>query len=131
MCEWTEQEDCINDIWAIKKYDFFTILATCCIGVIRAVVAQAVEFTGKEYSSGFVMAITEFKISGVSGVAVHVATVRPPVVVIAADDEAIIAGAVEHPSTPSIGIPLILPFKFNIVKSFFFLRYNFPKKFHV
>lgn len=68
---------------------------------------------GNEYSSGFVMAITEFRISGVSGVVVHVPTVKFVL------DDATMAGggatateaAVVTMSTFSIGTPLMLSLK--------------------
>lgn len=65
---------------------------------------------GNEYSNGFVMAITEFRISGVSGVELLMPTVRFAVLVtlgvgITADD------AVVTISTFNIGTPFILSLK--------------------
>lgn len=67
---------------------------------------------GNEYSSGFVMAITEFRISGVSGVVVTVPTVKFDVFVTAgAGGGASGAEVVVAISTFSIGIPFILSLK--------------------
>lgn len=79
---------------------------------------------GNVYSSGFVMAITEFKISGVNGVApvvlivptlkfdVLVTAVAPDALAAAADDGATATCAVgDTISTFTIGIPFILSLK--------------------
>lgn len=71
---------------------------------------------GNEYSSGFVMAITEFRISGVSGVVVHVPTVKLDVVVLVTDGgagagTAAIEDDVVTMSTFNIGTPFILSLK--------------------
>lgn len=81
---------------------------------------------GNVYSSGFVMAITEFRISGVSGVApvvVIVPTLKFDVLVTVAAEEAAAAAAADDDggttatwtgetiSTFTIGIPFILSLK--------------------
>lgn len=65
---------------------------------------------GNEYSSGFVMAITEFTISGVSGVEVAAPTVKFDVFVMAGVGTAA-AGTDVAMSTFNIGIPFILSLK--------------------
>lgn len=75
-------------------------------------VAIGLEVVGNEYSNGFVMAITELRISGVSGVLVAVPTVKFVVLVTdgwfecTADDDAVVTI-----STFSIGTPFILSLK--------------------
>lgn len=67
---------------------------------------------GNEYSNGFVMAITEFRISGVSGVLFAVPTVKFDVLVTIGVGVGITAtDAVVTISTFSIGTPLILSLK--------------------
>lgn len=66
---------------------------------------------GNEYSSGFVMAITEFRISGVSGVVVAMPTVKFDVFVTAGAGGASGAEVVVAISTFSNGIPFILSLK--------------------
>lgn len=82
-----------------------------------------------EYSNGFVMAITEFRISGVSGVWLHVVpTANCPLdVVTIVDDVDVRFGDVlmAQPSTPIIGVPLMLPFKLYILCVFFFSQISF------
>lgn len=67
---------------------------------------------GNEYSNGLVMAITEFRISGVSGVLLAVPTVKFDVLVTVGVGVGITAiDAVVTISTFSIGTPLILSLK--------------------
>lgn len=67
---------------------------------------------GNEYSNGFVMAITEFKISGVSGVLFVVATVKFMVfIVVEGCVDCTTVDAVDTISTFSIGTPFILSLK--------------------
>lgn len=72
-----------------------------------------------EYSNGFVMAITEFRISGVSGVWLHVVpTANCPFDVVIIDDAVDVSiddALIAQPSTPNIGAPLMLPFKLYIL----------------
>jgi len=71
-----------------------------------------VVLAGNEYSSGFVMAITEFRISGVSGVVVHVPTVKFDVLVTdGADAGTTATEAVGTMSTFNIGTPFMLSLK--------------------
>lgn len=71
-------------------------------------VVVVVVFVGNEYSSGFVMAITEFRISGVNGVVVHVPTDKFDVDVTAADAGTIATdAAVVTMSTFNAGTPLM------------------------
>lgn len=67
-------------------------------------------FDGNEYSSGLVMAITEFRISGVSGVLLHVPTVKFVVVVTAGVGTAATETVVTI-STFNIGTAFILSLK--------------------
>lgn len=70
------------------------------------VVVFDVAVEGNEYSSGFVMAITEFRISGVSGVVVLVATLKFDVFVTVGRSTATEVGVAI--STLNIGTPFIL-----------------------
>lgn len=72
--------------------------------------ADDVLAAGNEYSSGFVMAITEFKISGVNGVVPAVPTLKFDALAVCdgCDDG---GGALVTISTFTIGIPVMLSLK--------------------
>lgn len=78
---------------------------------------------GNEYSSGFVMAITEFRISGFNGVAVLEPTVKFDVVVTTVVGITGIEPVVDI-STLSIGTPFILSLKLYIYIIFFKVKAN-------